>query len=227
LLSADVGNDPRPGFDLNYGRDLAHLGWGRFGIKLAFGYTDLNIRDDQPATANVSLITDAYSLGGVTPPIAPYSGSFSGPGPVIGDTPTRTTAMIPGGASITSNQRMDATLYDWRLGPYLELPLISKLTCQVGGGLAVGLVSSTFSFSDNTTTSAGTVQVSGSNHRLDSLVGFYAEAQLAYSLVPEASLLAGGQFQYLGEFNQSAVGQAAQLDLRRSIFFLVGIQWHF
>ncbi len=219
--------DPRVGFEANYARDLAHFGWGRWGVKLAFGYTDLDLRDNQPLNGNVSLITDAYPLGGITPPLAPYAGSFSGPGPVIGDTPTRTISMVPGGALITGSRQIDATLYDWRLGPYLELPLVAQLTCQVGGGLAVGLVHSTFSFSDTTVTSAGALGATGSNQRTDSLVGFYAEAGLAYQIIPEASLFAGGQFQYLGDFNQSAAGRNAQLDLRRSIFFVVGVQWHF
>jgi hypothetical protein len=59
--------------------------------------------------------------------------------------------MVPGGALITGSRQMDATLYDLRLGPYLELPLADRFTCQVGGGLAVGLVDSTFAFSDTTT----------------------------------------------------------------------------
>jgi hypothetical protein len=222
------GNDnPRLGFEADYARDLAHFGWGRWGIKLTFGYTDLNIRDSQPLNANVSLITDAYALGGVSPPLAPYTGSFSGPGPVIGDTPTRTTTMVPGGALITGSRQMDAILYDLRLGPYFELPLVDQLTCQVGGGLAVGLVDSTFSFSDTTTTVAGAVPAAGGNQQTDAMVGFYAEAGLAYQIMPEASLFTGAQLQCLGEFNQSAAGREAQLDLRRSIFFVLGVQWHF
>jgi hypothetical protein len=220
-------DDPRLGFEANYARDLAHLGWGRWGIKLAFGYTDLNIRDNQPLNGNVSLVTDAYALGGITPPLAPYAGNFNGPGPVIGDTPTRTTTMVPGGALITGSRQLDATLYDWRVGPYLELWLVDQLTCQIGGGLAVGLADSTFSFSETASTTAGAVQTAGSNRSTDALVGFYAEAGLAYQIMPAASLFAGGQFQYLGEFSQTAAGRGAQVDLRHSIFFVVGVQWHF
>jgi hypothetical protein len=225
--ASDRNDDPRPGFEINYGRDLAHFGWGRAGIKLAFGYTDLNISDTRPLNGNLSLVTDAYSLGGITPPLAPYSGSFGGPGPVIGDTPTRASTEVPGGAIITGSRQIDGTLYDWHLGPYLELPLVGQLDFQVSGGLAIGLVDSRFSFSDTTTTAAGAVQAAGANHRIDSLVGFYAEAALAYRIMPEGSLFAGGQFQYLGDFTQTAGGRGAQLDLRQSIFFIVGVQWHF
>jgi hypothetical protein len=220
-------DDPRLGFEANYARDLAHFDWGRWGIKFAFGYTDIDVSDSQPLNATVSLVTDAYPLGGITPPLAPYTGSFNGPGPTIGDTPTRTTTTVPGGALITGNRQMDAALYDFRLGPYLEGPLFDQITWQVGGGLAAGFAESTFSFSETTTTVAGAVVASGSDHRLESLVGFYAELGLAYQVMPEASFFAGGQFQYLGEFSQNAAGRTAQLDLRESAFFVVGVQWHF
>ena len=191
------------------------------------GYTDLSIRDTQSLNGNVGMTTDAYPLGGITPPLAPYAGSFNGPGPVIGDTPTRTTMTSTGGALITGNRQLDIWLYDFRFGPYLQLPLINRLTCQLGGGLAAGLVDSTFSFSDSTTASGRVLQAAGGGQATDTLLGFYGEAGLAYRFVPEASLFAGGQFQYLGEFNQNAAGRGAQLDLRRSIFLVVGLQWHF
>jgi hypothetical protein len=225
--TSSANDNPRLGFEASYARDLAHFHSGRWGLKLALGYTDVQIRDTQPLQGNANLITDAYSVGRITPPLAPYAGSFSGPGPVIGDTPTRAATTIPGGAVITGSRQLDIWLYDLRLGPYLELPLFERLTFQVGSGFAAGLVDSTFSSSDTTTTSAGKVQAAGTGQRTGSLVGFYGEAGLAYQVVHDASVFAGWQFQYLGEFNQNSAGRVAQLDLRRSIYFVVGVQWHF
>lgn len=220
-------DDPRLGFEASYARDIAHFRSGRWGVKLALGYTDVQIRDSQPLSGTVSLVTDSYPLGGITPPLAPYSGSFNGPGPLIGDTPTRTTASVPGGAAITGTRQLDIWLYDLRFGPYLELPLVQRLTLQVGTGVAAALVDSTFSFADTTLTSSGKLQSAGTGQRTGSLAGFYAEAGLAYQVAPSASVFAGGQFQYLGEFNQNTSDRGAQLDLRRSIYFIMGVQWHF
>ena len=225
--SVESSSDPRLGFQADYARDVAHFNGGRWGFKLAIGYTDLKIRDTQSLTANESLISDSYSLDGITAPVAPYTGSFAGPGPVIADTPTRSIGVVQGGALITGSRQLDAWLYDLHFGPYLELPLVSKVTVQLGGGVAAGLVDSTFTFSDSTSTAGGVSKASGSNQTTDALVGFYGEAGLAYHIMPSASLFAGGQFQYLGQFNQTAEGRQAQLDLRRSIFFVVGVQWHF
>jgi len=221
------GADPNLGFELNYERDLGHHDWGRWGIKFAFGYTDVDIHDSRTLATSSTLITDAYPLGGITPPLAPYAGTFNGPGPVIGDTPTRTISVGPGGPVVTGSRRLDAALYDLRLGPFIELPLWGRLTWQVGGGLALGIVDSTFTFADTTTTTAGAVQASGSNSRSSGLVGAYAEAGLVYRVSRPISVFAGAQFQYLGDFAQSAAGRTAQLDLSQSVFFLAGVQWHF
>ncbi len=104
---------------------------------------------------------------------------------------------------------------------------MQRLALQVGGGLAVGVADSTFSFAETTSTPAGSGQSIGSGNRTGSMIGFYGEAALAYELMAGASIFGGGQFQYLGEFNQNVAGHAAQLDLRHSIYFVAGVQLHF
>ena len=203
VSGGSINDDPNLGFEVSYVRDLGHESWGRWGVKVAFGYTEMDLR------TSVQLITDAYQLGGVTPPLAPYAGSFSGPGSVIGSSPTRSIA--PGG-----NWSLDATLYDFRLGPTVDLNITKRLSVELGGGLAVGVVDSTFAVNETTTTSSTACQV-----------GAYAEAGLAYRVAKAASLFAGAQFQYLGDFNQSVGGRSVQLDLSQSIFCLVGLELHF
>jgi hypothetical protein len=212
-VSSD-SDDPNLGFELSYMRDLGHESWGRWGIKAAFGYTTIDLR------TGAQLITDAYPLNGVVPPIAPYAGSFSGPGVVIGSLPTRSTA--PGG-----NWCLDATLYDFHLGPAVALDITRRLSVELGGGLAVGLVDSTFAFHDTTPTAPGAGSSSGSASNTGWLVGAYAEAGFAYRVAKAASLFAGARFQYLGDFNQSVGGRSAQLDLSQSIFCVLGLELHF
>lgn len=225
--SEQDGDSPQWGFELNYQRDLGHAEWGRWGFQVAFGYTDIDIRDSRLLATSSSLLTDAYSLGGITPPLAPYAGSFNGPGPVIGDTPTRSVSAGPGATVVTGSRKLEATLYDLRLGPFLEFPVVDRLRLNFGGGLALGYADSTFSFAEATATAAGTVTRSGSNSHSEALVGAYAQAGLAYRFSCPLSAFAGAQFQYLGDFSQSAAGHTAQLDLRRSVFFLAGLVWHF
>lgn len=223
----EAKDDPRLGFQINYARDLAHFGSGRWGLKLSVGYTDLKIRDTQPLLGPVTLTTDTYALGGITPPQAPYSGSFNGPGPVISDSPSRTVTTLAAAAAISGSRQLDIWLYDLRFGPCLELPLVKNLSFQIGGGVAAGLVDSTFSFEDTTTTSSGRRQTYGSGDKSEVLAGFYGEAGLGYQFVPHASLFAGGQFEYLGQFSQNVSGREAELNLRKSVYLVFGVQWHF
>ena len=225
--ASDAADEPRLGVEAHYARDLGHFSSGSWGLKLALGYTDVKIHQSQPVSGTADLVTDAYSLGGITPPAAPYAGSFSGPGPLIGDTPARSLSSVPGGALTVGSRQLDIWLYDLKIGPYLELPLVRPITFQVGAGFAGGLVDSTFSFSENTTTSLGAVQAEGSTQRTDALAGFYAEAGLTCRVLSKTSLFAGGQFEYLGRFNQTAATRTVELDLRRSVFLLVGLQWDF
>jgi hypothetical protein len=224
--SSSGTDDPNLGFEVSFVRDLGHETWGRWGLKAAFGYTGMNLSSSGPLSANAQFITDTYQLGGVVPPIAPYNGSSSGPGPVIGSSPARGPIM-PASAIVTGNRSLNATLYDLRLGPAVELDIIKGLAVEVGGGLALGVVDSTFAYTETTTTALGATWSSGSTHGTGFQAGAYAEAGLAYRVFKAASLYGGAQFQYLGDYNQSVQGRRAQLDLSQSVFCILGFQFHF
>jgi hypothetical protein len=215
-------DDPNPGFDFSYVRDIGHYSWGQLGIKIASGYTHLNVRDGDPLSSKVESLTDAYALNGVIPPVAPYTGSFSGPGPVLGSEPISRT-LGTSEVAITGSHDLQAALVDFRLGPSFNIPLIKRLSLQAGGGFALGLVDSRFTFTENNATST----VSGGNNRTGFVAGAYAEAGLAYRFYRSFSLYTGAQFEYLGDFNQSADGRTAQLKLGQSIFYEIGLQWQF
>jgi hypothetical protein len=222
--SGSTTDDPNLGFEVSFVRDLGHETWGRWGFKAAFGYTEMNLSDSGPLSGSAQLITDTYQLHGVKPPIAPYNGSFNGPGPVIGSSPTR--SIVAGDATITGSRSINATLYDIRLGPAVALDIVKNLSIQLGGGLALGVVDSTFAYNETTMTAAAIVS-SDSTHGTGFQAGAYAEAGLAYHVCKAASLYGGAQFQYLGDYNQSVGGRSAQLDLSQSVFCVFGFKFHF
>jgi hypothetical protein len=232
LMHADGGlagaserntDDPNLGLDFNYVRDIAHDSWGQWGIKFGIGYTPVVVRDHNPMSENAETITDRYPLNGVTAPLAPYSGSLSGPGPVLGSEPiSRSIAETPNGAIIAGDHNLDAALFDLRLGPSFTIPLCTRFSVQTSGGLAVGLVHSHFTFNDT-----GPVYASGSNSRTGVVPGAYGEVGFAYRLCHASSLFTGVQFEYLADFNQSADGRSAHLDLGATIFYEFGLQFHF
>jgi hypothetical protein len=215
-------DDPNLGLDFNYVRDIGHYSWGQWGIKIASGYTHVQVRDNDPMNVKSETVTDAYALNGVTPQVAPYSGSFGGPGPVLGSEPVSRT-LGTSEAIISGSHSVDAALVDLRLGPSFNIPLFKRFSVQGGGGLAVGLLESHFAFSENS--GAGTV--SGGNNRAGFVVGAYAEVGFAYQICHSTSIFTGAQFESLGDFKQSADGRSADLNLGQNIFYELGVQWQF
>ena len=114
-------DDPHAGFDLAFGHRLGTVLGGTWGLQAAFDFTDILINDNHPRNGTGTLISDAFSLGGVIPPQAPYSGSFNGPGPLLGDPPTET--MTPYTVPITGQRTLDAQIYALRAGPYCDFLL--------------------------------------------------------------------------------------------------------
>jgi len=220
----EKSSDPNLGFDFNYIRDIGHYGWGQLGVKIAFGYTHIQIGDGDPINPMLETVTDKYALDGVVPPAAPYSGSFSGPGPVIGGEPiSRSISVAPDASIFTGSRNIDASLFDLRLGPSVNIPIWKGLSFQGGGGLSLGLVDSDLSFAFL----SGHVQASGDASSTGFEVGAYAEAGFAYRFSHGISVFTGAQFQYLGDFQQSVNGVSAQLKLGQTVFYELGLQWQF
>jgi hypothetical protein len=220
-----VTDDPNIGLDFNYVRDFVHAKWGQFGIKAGFGYTPVNIRDKNPIGMSTETITDKYPLNGVTAPLAPYTGSASGPGPVLGSEPiSRSISESPAGEAFGDHD-LSASVFDFRLGPSFNFPVAKWLSVQVGGGLAVGVVDGHFTFSEFG--APGAPGVSGSDTHTGVNPGAYGELGLAFRLCHSASIFTGVQYEYLGDFQQTAAGRTADLDLGATIFYELGFQWHF
>jgi hypothetical protein len=218
---------PAPGMELIFGRELGRAKHARWGLDGTFGFTDVRIQDSSPVNAQQTLITDSYNLGGVIPPAPPYHGTVGGPGPIITDTPNRTTsAGTP--AVITGPRELNAQLYSFKVGPYAEVPLSERLALQFRGGLALVEVVSQFSYNETTSIvvpGTGPPSANGSHNGLQ--VGGYAAANIAFAFNDSASIFAGGQFQDVGEYTQNLNGRKAVLNLTRSIFVAIGFSYSY
>jgi hypothetical protein len=193
-----------------------------------FGYATTEIRDGRSLAADVSVINDVFQLGGAVPPSPPHNGTFEGPGVPIADTPTRTMTTVPGGAAITGRRELDATLYGFRLGPYVEVPLSRKWALHFSGGLALADVDSDFRFTETVTiANLPPVNHSGKSSNNEWLVGGYVAGSVSYALSDALGLFAGAQFQDLGRTSQRASGEQAVLDLSEMVAVSVGLSYAF
>ncbi len=214
---------PTPGMELIFGRELGRAKHARWGLDGTFGFTDVRIKDSSPVNAKQTLITDSYNLNGVIPPAPPYHGTINGPGPIITDTPNRTTS-DGATALITGPRELDAQLYSFKLGPYAEIPLSEQWALQFRGGLALVEVVSQFSYNEKSNIGPA-ASANGSHSGLQ--IGGYAAANLVFAFNDSASLFAGGQFQDVGQYTQNLNGRKAVLNLTRSVFVAIGFSYSY
>lgn len=229
--SQDITDDPQYGLEMVYNHEIGPLGSGskcRWGMEVAFGWNGVNIHDSQTLHADLNRVTDSYGFTpGTTPPAAPYSGSFQGPGFTISDTPVRSIATIPGGATITGFRDLQADLFAGRFGPYFEFPITEKLQLSLSGGVAVGALYSDFAFRERISYSANSVTRSGSRSDGDVLYGGFAGANLNYKFDNRWNATLGAQFESLGSRSHSVEGHKYELDLTKSVYISFGLGYSF
>jgi hypothetical protein len=226
--SGTGSGNPQPGFELTVGRDLGGGHHWRWGAEGGFGFTHVTFDDNRTLTGNVNVVTDAYALNGVIPAVPPYHGTYSGPGAIIGDNPSRTTSIESGAATITGWRELDADLFEVKLGPYVELPLNDYWSVRFRGGLALVEVNSEFSYSETTTLpGVGSLTSKASGWQTSLLVGGYAGGNLSCALSASTRIFAGAEYQNVGNFTQNLNGRTAVLNLSQSIFVDLGLSYSF
>lgn len=215
------------GFELSYLRRLGESPDGPFSVELAFGYNRLEISDNSSHSVSATVTTDSFPLGGVIPPFAPYAGTFSGPGALLGTVPTRAPA-VPAAGSITGSRTTAADIYNFRLGPVFTLPVGEMVRLELAAGLAVSVVDNQFSFSETLAVNGITDTRSESGGGPDKLFGPYVRGGINLALAPSWRVFAGAQYQYLSNLiEQTANGETVTLDFRKAIYVTAQVSYSF
>jgi hypothetical protein len=224
--SLTQNTDPNTGFDLAFGHHFGTMLGGKWGLQGAFDFTTISVNDSQPVNGTATFISDAYSLGAVIPPQSPYSGNYNGPGPLLGDTPMRTTASTA--VMLTGQRTLEAQVAAFRAGPYYEFPIGKRWSGRLGGGLVLAVADTQYTFSETLTFGNGYVaKNSGSGSGAEFQAGGYLEGKLLYAITPDTSLFAGAQYENLGTFSRNAGNEQAQLDMSSTVYVLFGVQFNF
>lgn len=222
LNRSGVEDEPNWGGEIQYTRLVGQLGEAFWGMELAINYQKLSIDDKSNLMVTSRVLTDAYDLGGVVPPEAPYSGNFSGPGPLIGDTPLRRIvaedAMIVGG-----HRKMDADMFGMRLGPMMDIPLFERTTMQISGGAAAVFMSSEFAYREIL---AGTSNAA-SGSETDWLVGAYVQGLITVKITEALGVFGGIQFQTMDDFSQGEGTKRVEVELEDGLYGTLGVSVSF
>jgi hypothetical protein len=220
-------DDPQYGVELVYQRVLGKLlSCGRWGLEAGVAFTDLEVRANRSGSSVDTVVTDTYQLNGVVPPGAGYNGTFQGPGALLGDTPTRTTAL--GTSTLNGHQELSGQLFDFRLGPFAEWNFTPKLSLAGSVGLALATGPIDYNFSESATLADGSsYKAEGHSSKTDLLYGGYVSATLRYDFNACWGIYVGAQFQSLTELEQSVGGRSARLDPSAAIYGSLGLTFRF
>jgi hypothetical protein len=228
-----AGDSPNMGLELTYNRELGvkenwhHL---RYGIEAAFNFMPFDMDYANGINTRLASHTDTYTYTpGTTPPGAPYYGSYGGPGFVIGSTPVNSFTTMSGNVNLQGRYDLNAYLWGFRLGPYLESPITKKLSLHVSGGLSVGIVDATAYWSETLIPSGGGTPATtyGGGGDTQVMWGYYLSADATYQINDRWGLDLGVQYQDIGRYRHNFGGRTAELDLSQSIFVQLGVSYSF
>jgi hypothetical protein len=175
--------------------------------------------------------TDEYSLQGVVIPDPPVFGTKGPPGGA--NQPAISHTAIPQAAvnittTIGGRRKIDADVYGFRIGPYLDIPIYKKLAFSLSGGLAVAVVNSQFHYDEMVgVPGIGVFGQSGAGSHSDVLLGGYASGNFSYSFTKSWSAFAGAQFEDLGHYSHQLGSKLAELDFTKSVFVNIGVGFSF
>lgn len=205
------------GFDL-YG--YLHLGdlsipnnTGRsasWGLRMGAQYSRVDVTNRDTLNSGVATVTDSFNLNGVIPPGAPYTGTFLGPGPLLGDTPVRTTGTAV--AAISGSRQLDLHLLAAQFGSYVEFPVTKKVDVMLEGGLIMALATGSYRYESSVTVAgAGTQTSNGYESTTRLLPGFYTGIGLTYNITDHFGIQSAVRYQFMRQFDMNANGSTARL----------------
>lgn len=175
------------------------------GLTGNFSFVGLDRAAASQMSASEVLTTDSYALNGVIPPLAPYSGTFAGPGPLIGNQPTsRVFNLRPTGA--TSNYLFNSStdLYSLAFGGEVQWQPANRCYLGFGAGAVVNYADWDAAWSAGlvNANSPTLASMGAANSGDDFLFGVYLKGSAGYHVTEQWSV--EGFFRY--DWNESLDG---------------------
>ncbi len=198
-----------------------------WGFQGRFHYGHLDIGNSNRLGAVSHRVTDNFPLDGVIPPLAPYNGSFTGPGPLMGADPVRSEVFLAGGASVFGSRDLEADLFALSAGPWLALPVNERLTLHAEAGLTLAVIDGSYEHRSLTVLPGASASYSADGSETSVLPGFYAGLSAFYALNEQWDVYAHGRYQYLDDFSVRAGSSRAELIFDESFVVSLGVRFKF
>lgn len=215
------------GFDF-YQFEMLHKD-AHFGFELGFRQGRYSGSDQATVASDVIQQRDAYDLGGITPPLPPYSGSFAAPGPLISLTPLP-QAPIASQATSSLATRFASDFYTARFGAWITYPLTPKWDLEASLGFTSIYAQGNATFTQNTLYAnpaiPGTIR-SAQTSSGDWLPGGYLQVRGEYRVLRWLGIYAGLEVAYNGAFRLNGLGYEAKFDFGANYGGSAGLQFSF
>jgi len=223
--SSTANSDPQFGLDLAYGGTIKRIGKTWLSWEVGFSLLPMTVQGDSSSDALLTQNTFTFSTAGLLVPMAPYQGSPAG-GPLLA------TNIVGSGQSgtngtLSASRKIEAILYNLRLGPHLHWDLTRQWSIEAMGGFALGFVDGKYSYDEQLLSGTGQSSASGSIRQDSWLYGGYAGVLTQIHVEKNAYFYGSAQFMTLGNVEFSDGGRQAELRLDQGLYFSLGFTWLF
>jgi hypothetical protein len=246
------------GMEVAVSRDMGKIRNSRFTWQLIAGLSvnDITGSKNDAMRAQITSLTDLYSLGGMVAPAAPYSAPSSSTTTVLDSAgnpvlnadgtaqtvTTDTTVLLDNQPTVRTtdtkegivNNRWKVTgaYFTFRGGASILLPFTSRFRMMVSAGPALMYAGSNYSVTQTLQPDTGSEITDTSQSSTSHLMpGYFADAALQYDITERTGFYAGAVFQQSGSYTQDVNSDAAhyttKIDLGRQQGFRSGVTIRF
>ena len=225
----DVDNSAQPGIEIFLKIPLVSRNGVTWGIRENISYFMIEVEERSTLRGNVREISDAFALNGVIAPDPPFSGSPSGPGPLISNTPNRIRNEIVDSAVISGEYELDVDMLSYGLGYYWDFFNEEGLNLSIDGGMLFTWIFSDFSFNEGGTAigSGDSVTNRNSGSKNEFLFGGFIGATISIELSSNLALQGGARYQTMEDFDHAEDGLKAELDFSGVAILSIGLSYLF
>jgi len=231
------------GMDITVERDMGNLLGSRLTWKLTAGMSINDIATDTTALvrANLTTLTDFYTLYGQVPPEAPYSSPSTSTVNVVdaagnavlnddGTTRTVTTdssvlignepagrliSNLTNDSSVSNRWKIKGAYYTFRVGPTVWIPITTRLRASFSAGAALVYSGTSYTVTQTLVPDLGAeISDTSSSDAYKLLPGYYADATVQFDLTERAGLYAGAVFQSAGSYTQEVQSENANYNTK-------------
>jgi hypothetical protein len=196
----------------------------RIGFELGYGYFSSSHSMNFQASGQAFRTVDAYRLFGVIPPVAPYAGTFNGPGPILDLNPS--SHSVNGFLTTTTfESSLKTSFHQFRFGPSFGIDLSKRFGVQVGAGYQSLFAEATVDYRETSayTPNPSSVHIKQSKWR----PGIYAEILLNVRLTTHLQAFVGGDFLYNNDLTFGDSRHEFTLDLGSTYAAKGGLTYSF